>query len=129
MLQVTAVLDFSVQDFRKLGIKGERYDWVDRYAETLHILSPDPDPWGKTWDILFRLSKGKTRGGAGYPRRMDMVLLAPAPQPNAVLLRRHWKGLFAHSVAPSLLFAAFPVENDRVKQDWIMLSVHTLPRK
>jgi hypothetical protein len=123
LLKILASLPES-KHFRQTQNKGKRYQWADKATDNLCVLASDPDPWGKEWEILIRLEQGETRAGLRYPRRLTLLCLPVDPfknLPKAEVVRERWKGNFAHSCEPTLLFFAFPVEGAG-ENNWLMLS-------
>lgn len=126
MIKIFAALP-EKKNFVPAGKRGDRFQWTDAASDRLLIISPDPSPWNKEMPILIRLEQGKTRGKISYPKKLHLLCL-PEDQDQeyqkAKIIRDRWKGSFAHSCEPTLLFFAFPVEKQHNSDhNWLMISV------
>jgi hypothetical protein len=123
-MKIIAKLPDSMH-YRQIQNKGERYQWVDKANENFRIVAPVANPWGKNWQILIGIVRGKTRAEIEYPRHLSLVCheIDPAKSfPQAEIRRERWSGNFAHTEEPVLFFAAFPASTD-YGQSWLMLSI------
>lgn len=104
------------------------FSWVDKASPLVEVRALVPDPWGKEWDIVFFVEKGKTRAGNRPTKSLTIVCYSPDPttQPGFVV-RDRWKGKIFHSVEPSLAFYAVSCNEDFNQLLYTVVSVPERP--
>ena len=99
------------------------FRFEDKISPLLRLDAPVSNPWGQSFKILLGIKKGTTRAGVEYPQALILRCFPIDEEqlPFCTIQREEWKGKFAHSLAPSLFFAAIPCGTDA--NYWLMLSV------
>lgn len=110
---------FQAIESKKPGI----FRFEDKLSPLLRIDAGVSSPWGVQWKILVGIKKGCTRAGLEYPQALILRCFPIDEEqlPFCTIQREEWKGKFAHSLAPTLFFAAIPCSRDN--NYWLMLSV------
>ena len=81
------------------------FSWLDKASPLVEVRSIVPDPWGKEFDIVFMVGKGKTRAGNRYGRSLTLACYSADPSTQAaIIVRDRWKGKIFNSVEPCLAF-------------------------
>lgn len=89
------------------------FSWADKASPLVEVRSQNPDPWGKEWDIVFFVNKGKTRAGNEYTRSLALACYPPLDSvPPGYIVRDRWKGKVFHSVEPCIAFYAVNCDED-----------------
>jgi hypothetical protein len=96
------------------------YRFKDKATDKIRILAPVPEPFNQEWLIFPRIDHGRSRGVARekevyYPSRLNLLLkpIEGAQQKQkGQILRERWKGNFAHSCEPTLMFFVFYLEGE-----------------
>ncbi|HEY9826947.1 MAG TPA: hypothetical protein V6D19_16025, partial [Stenomitos sp.] len=95
----------------------------DKQTSIFRIVSPEPSPWAKEWEIVFSFQKGKSDNSL-WPYRLDLRLYRGEKQnqsPKAMIVREEIKGSFVWSTEAAAMFFAAPTSTERI---WIAYSVY-----
>lgn len=123
MIRTTSVIASLPDPKHYSAIAPNKYfRWCDRASDRVRILSPVENPWSQDWLIFPRVVHARSRGidrtsETFYPSRLELVCQPIGGEhPKGKVLRERYKGHFALSYEPSLLFFAFHTEH---REPWL----------
>lgn len=108
-----------------VGLKNDKHVWHDIATKSCLIVSKMKNPFNKEVTIVCHINQGMTRNGVKYPRSLQIKAFEDInPSAKKVIFNRErWRGAFAYNIDPVISFYFFPVEDEFVKQSWLMLSL------